>query len=90
MTSQITGESTQVSEEEAQIKAEVDELKNRLCELLLNRPIMTTGSAKIKTPTFDGTELFQSLQFSLKLQFEKAMLEIIGTLKIKSLNYWLH
>nr|XP_036213588.1 uncharacterized protein LOC118679930 [Bactrocera oleae] len=67
MKSQIAEVSSQISEERDKIKTEMDELKDRLRELQLNRPIVSTASAKVKPPSFDGTVPFHVFKF----QFEK-------------------
>ena len=58
VTSQIAEESSQNSEERAKIKTELDELKDCLRELQLNRPIISTASVKVKLPSFDDTVQF--------------------------------
>ncbi|XP_054090415.1 uncharacterized protein LOC114805225 [Zeugodacus cucurbitae] len=67
VSSQMQELKTQISEEQDKVKADVEELKDRLRDLQLNRPMVSTSSVKVKTPTFDGTTPFQIF----KLQFEK-------------------
>ncbi|XP_069964609.1 uncharacterized protein [Bactrocera oleae] len=58
--SQVTSQIAEVS------STEVDELRDRLRELQLNWPIVSTASAKAKPPSFDGTVPFHVF----KLQFK--------------------
>ncbi|XP_067636279.1 golgin subfamily A member 1-like [Eurosta solidaginis] len=47
------------------MEAEIDALKDRIQEFQLNRPITSTSTLKVKSPTFDGSVPFQVF----KLQF---------------------
>ncbi|XP_054083379.1 uncharacterized protein LOC128920323 [Zeugodacus cucurbitae] len=67
VTSQIAEVPTKISEEQDKVKADVEEMKDRLRDLQLNRPMVPTGLVKVYTPSFDGTTPFQIF----KLQFEK-------------------
>ncbi|XP_054091364.1 uncharacterized protein LOC128922969 [Zeugodacus cucurbitae] len=67
VSSQMQELKTQISEEQDKVKADVEELKDRLRDLQLNRPMVSTSSVKVNTPSFDGTTPFQIF----KLQFEK-------------------
>ncbi|XP_067647332.1 golgin subfamily A member 6-like protein 7 [Eurosta solidaginis] len=53
------------SERKDKMEAEMDALKDRIQELQLNRPAVSTSNPKVKTPSFDGSVPFQvfNLQF---------------------------